>query len=270
MQIIKRIMCILIVFALLLTVSCNKKEFSLLYEKEQIAFIEIVEEQFDHSSNEHFQKTLIQIQDSKKFIQELEKIEYRNPSVIGEQKQFLGATFLAVKVFYSNGDYELFSSTTKLTYKKSDNSGYKYAAMGYFDSKQFYVFLNLYLSTVNNPTFPFLHSEDMISSIEIVDSYYLKGTGQVQNVHSEIQDIRKFLSDLNSISYSCATNNFGEYRYVEQGVKAIKIGYVNGDYELFTNDTRDIFISHTNSYCGNCYIGQFDTVGFNALLERYK
>ena len=264
---VKRIFCVLVICTTVMLSSCNiKKQYRLLHDETNISTIEIIEEFYDISTGTHSQHVLVVIDERAMFVERLLSMDYRENILSTDPRSFSNNT-LAVKIVYDNGDYELLNNGTKALYYKGTDTFKNYAPMGSFDDFQFNSLLDSYLSKAEHPKFNLLNVESQITAVEIVDSYYESGAGRVQNVHCVIKDIGAFFDDLEALPYSYVNN--ASQNYIKEDVLAIKISYENGDYELITENLRDIYIKSSDNYFGGSYIGSFDSKSFSNLLIKY-
>ena len=103
-------------------------------DNNQIVRIEIVEADYN-TFNKESQRVLFSITDFGDFLDELGSINYKshfyNGAVMG-----LNNRSLAIKITYSNEEYEVFNDSLKSSY--TNNQGYKLRVTGFYDDEEFY------------------------------------------------------------------------------------------------------------------------------------
>lgn len=137
-----RLLCLCQLLCLALLSSCQRTAYIFMHPREEIMSVEIVEADYDASSGEASQQTLVAIKDKDSFLNKLEKIGYKNRLIGGPTG--IDDRYIAVKISYKNGDYEVFDYGARSEYTSSE--GYDvYLGFGSFSKEAFYGLLAEYL-----------------------------------------------------------------------------------------------------------------------------
>ena len=240
-----------------------RSEYEFLYDTSEITSVEIVEAYTDYSLDcVRVQNLLVKIEDKDDFLKKINEIYYTDV-VFGTYINGIVNSTVAVKVKYSNGDYELFRSAARAV---CQNGNYdEYAWIGQFDSEQFKEFIMYYLATATDPVYYYIHDKSRIISVEIVTEDYK------ENPENSIvvENYNEFLSEFESLSYVYTNEKLYDGNYVENFDYAIKINYDNGDYELVISTAREQYLTYENLGLRNAYMGTFDATEFDALIGKY-
>ena len=111
-----------------------------------------------------------------------------------------------------------------------------------------------------------MHDSDKISSIEIIDTYQDAKYVPIQIPLAEVENVYVFLNKLDEIEYKYTLPSDRHNKTERRN--AIKINYINGDYEVIDHEWRDLYISELDEYISNAYIGEFDKASFDLLLSE--
>ena len=243
--------------------SCAKTEHRFIHSEETVSKVEIVE--YDNYSLREKAIVLAEITDCEAFLTDLKKITHkralRDPAGISQRT-------IAFKITYENGDYELFDHRR---YAEVFNGLYDGSGMiGYFEREQFYELMSSYLANVENAAFNLLHSDIPIASIDIIKTY-TENSKQHETVIATVDDRDDFISKLLEIDYTCFNDDLSQnskWQYTDKDI-AVKITYENGDYEVFSHNSREEYRAETDNYHPNVYIGTFNFEEFYSLLSEY-
>ncbi len=245
--------------------SCVRSTYKYMQDKSNISSISIVEASYSYDG-EAKQITLLEISDVDEFLDGLARVPYY-PAIAPPD----GITYnqLAIKIKYLDGEYELFNCYGESTCTKE--AYYVCTDTGYFDKERYKEFINSYVSKAENPKYNFLYPSSDIRHIEIVEAYYDDNDNAYKQTSlSSIENTQEFLASLYDIKYSYSAGVYDRQDYIREPTKAIKITYLNGDFEVFTNNIRDIYELQIDTYFSGAYIGEFQEDSFCNLLEQYN
>ena len=273
---IKVLALILIVCIAIQLTSCEKNNFEFLHESSEISSIEIVESRFDWEQNNYYANTLVRIDDKDSFLSELNGVAYRSSGIFAPVYSFSDSD-IGIKIMYLNGDFEvIYNKHGRVKYTTSDNVT-QTDNTGSFDGVEYNALLEKYFALCDDAKFYLMHNRTDIISIEIVDASYefdqeiQKGTYKRMAL-ANVDDIDAFLDKLNSIEYkyTLKENDRKDSIYKSEHRNAVKITYINGDFEVIDNEWRELYIeAKPNKDVPCAYIGEFDKEAFDALLNEY-
>lgn len=246
--------------------SCIRKKFKYMHDTSEIARIEVVEftREYDHALEKDVahQLTLATVADSDDFISRLSKIPHH--SFINGELLYIDHKCIAFKVSYSNGDYEVFTSSARAWYYSETDHLELFSIHSGFNSKKIGELMHSYVSDING-VYTFMHDVTEITRIEYVNITNEDGVSIVneegQKTHeviNEIADIDEFIRDQQSMRYIYEFDP--EYEDAERPStgKCFIITYANGDYEHF-NQSRRIEASIRDD--GNGYYKDYVNMG---------
>ena len=241
-------------------------------DESDVVSVEIVECYYTIVDDKIFPstKSLAAVDDTALFMEDFKKIPYRIPILSDDPERF-DFCEIAIKFSFKNGDYQLVGNTAKSTrYKFQENVSSIYCVVGVFNEQQYNELIEKYMSLSNDPKFYFLHSQDMIDSIEIVDVCVDDGTNREINIVSKIDNVALFVNKIQNMpySYTLPTSKYDARTDEDDHLGVIKVNYTNGDYELIDHCWRNVFIKYTDEYICNAYIGEFDKASFDLLLSE--
>ena len=253
--------------------SCYKEYNYYIHDLSMVVKVDIVEYRYDGNENMPREKVLLTIDDVKSFTEELSLVRYKvtlSPPYSWEPAR------LGIKLTYENGDYQVISdSFGGVRYYNATNEYDSWYQSGYFEEEKYAALLNKYFTPCETPIFGFINDTAEIEKIEIVDAYYMSSSDSytqdsyTQDKIAEVKDISLFLDKMDDITYKYEVKNGKEEDDKQyEHHKAIKIYYTNGDYEIFDNNWRNVYIKATNQFVINAYIGEFNEDEFNALLKE--
>ena len=249
--------------------SCFATKYKFLYDTSEITTVEFVEYGYDWEQDASYQNVLVEIMDIEGFISDLSEIKYQHFSGAFEIIYFTHGD-LGIKIAYSNGDYEIISqSMAKELYTPNRNPDYSkpyHSTMGSLNETEYQNLLNKYFLPCENASFYLMHDNDKISSIEIIDTYQDAKYVPIQIPLAEVENVYVFLNKLDEIEYKYTLPSDRHNKTERRN--AIKINYINGDYEVIDHEWRDLYISELDEYINNAYIGEFDKDSFDALLNE--
>lgn len=132
--------------------------------------------------------------------------------------------------------------------------------------------LSIFVSTVImvscsfSHNYTYLHSEEMIVGIELVQFEIDNSDYTTFPSQKNIEDVDGFLSDFNRLDFY--KSSLGPVGIVENSL-VIKIVYENGDFELvhYNGQAKYTYELGSSNYCGR---GTFEKEQFNALIEKYR
>lgn len=132
--------------------------------------------------------------------------------------------------------------------------------------------LSIFVSTVImvscsfSHNYTYLHSEEMIVGIELVQFEIDNSDYTTFPSQKNIEDVDGFLSDFNRLDFY--KSSLGPVGIVENSL-VIKIVYENGDFELvhYNGQAKYTCELGSSNYCGR---GTFEKEQFNALIEKYR
>ncbi len=273
-----RLVSVFALIALVLNLaSCYYTKYRFIHDKSEITSIEIVENRYSVDDNVYkdYQNVLVSIDNVEEFLIEFESVPYKMPFYNGLVTSF-GNSEVGIKFIFKNGDYEILSSGIySLEYRK--DSGYDHAVsgiIGFFDDEKYEALVGKYLSKSESPKFYFMNDTGDISTIEIVDAYMSESEdGKLDFTYEKIvtiEDTESFLNELNSLEYrySLHKRRNGYVLSASEHKKAIKITYNNGDYEIFSDDWRDIYVCSMDKYINDAYIGNYEKAAFDEFLNQ--
>lgn len=245
-----------------------------MHNTSEISKIELVECGFGVEENTAYENVLVNIDDINGFIDDFSKVKYKRYLFPGTLLYFNYSDF-GIKITYENGDYEVIHGGRTTEYR-SDIDEYDICNVtGFFDDKQKDAFLRKYLSLCESPILYLMHDKSEIEKVEIVDAYAIndfptKADEHVQEMLAEVDDIELFINQLNQLEYNYQAEvnaSLGRFKETERR-NAIKIYYINGDYEIFGNNWRDFYVKWIDEYVNDAYIGEFDYSEFSSFLEE--
>ena len=250
--------------------SCIATKYKFMNDTSEISSIEFVECGYNWEEDDYYENKLAEVTEVEEFISDLSKIKYH--SIVGIVAGF-SDSLVGIKIIYSNGEYEIISEIARRAVYKPDLGCNYNAGMGRFDKTEYQNLLSKYFLPCENTSFYLMHDSDKISSIEIVDTYRETNTESrdyVQIPLAEVENTADFLCKLYEIEYKYTLQMGvpnGKYTKEERR-NAIKINYINGDYEVIDHEWRDLYVSELDEYISNAYIGEFDKDSFDALLNE--
>ena len=276
---IKKLISLLIFLSLMLQLSsCYITKYRFIHETDEIISIEIVENRYTYedSIRKDYQNVLVSVQDVDLFLEKFYSIPYKMPLFNGLVTSFRNSE-IGIKFKFSNGDYEIVSSGVyKLIYESAN--GYDHAVdgiIGFFDEEQFDALMVEYLCEFESPKLFLMNDRGDISSLEIVDAYMQELPNEnsklTYDTVAAVKDVEEFLDELYTLKYSYVLQELknGAVLKPNEHRKVIKITYNNGDYEIFDSNWRDIYVSQTDQYFNDAYIGEFEREQFDALINKY-
>ena len=275
----KKILSLVVVISTLLvsfTSYSIRTRFKFFGNESDIVSVDIIEAFYIQSNDTYAQHHILQINDIDSFLNKIDTVKYKT-SIYANIRPF-AESLIAFKISYSNGEYEFFDDTHRVSY--TEESGFHNFVFGSsFKTKAFYTVLFDYISesNVENQKFNYMRAREQISSIEIVERNHIEENGERKTTHTAVKDKEQFLFELENIEYTYINerqkrSNYGDTN-MHSTVTGIKITYSNGDFELFNHDTREIcyMISELNEHSSEktAYIGTFNEEQFNSLLAKY-
>ena len=278
-RLFKKLVAFVLFIGLILQLSsCYSTQYRFLHSTSEIVSIEIVENRYEIEDNIYndYQNVLASVENIDEFLNEFQSISYKMPLYNGLVLSF-GNSELGVKFTYANGDYEVLSSGVySLDY--CADSGYTYAlddVIGFFDTEQYDALVEKYLKKCDDPKFFIMNNAEFIQSIEILDTYMSGSSNEALDIAystvCDIEDVERFLDELYALeyNYTLSKEKTGTLITTTEHNFVIQISYINGDYEIFDSDWRNMYVSASELYLYNAYIGEFDKTSFDALLNEY-
>ena len=276
---IKKLISFLIFLSLMFQLSsCYRTKYRFIHETDEITSIEIVENRYTYEDGikKDYQNVLVSVQDVDLFLEKFYSIPYKMPLYNGLVTSFHNSE-IGIKFKFTNGDYEIVSSGVyKLVYESAN--GYDHAVdgiIGFFDEEQFDALMMEYLCEFEAPKLFLMNDRGDISSLEIVDAYMQELPDEnlklTYDTAAVVEDAEEFLDELYTLKYSYVLQEWRKGDVLERNEhrKVIKITYSNGDYEIFDSNWRDIYVSQTDQYFNDAYIGEFEREQFDALIKKY-
>ncbi|MBE6536979.1 MAG: hypothetical protein E7673_03390 [Ruminococcaceae bacterium] len=255
----KRLLVLILCSSLLLFYlsSCMVRvKFKLCEDENDIVSINISEVNYDVSRQYFRESVILKIDDTHDFMKRIHEITYKI-SLYGGPR---GIEFnsLAVKISYSNGNYEVFDDSLRSVYDVDD--GWHDLMPGSFDKKKFDDFLFGYIGNLDNQSFNYMRDKEDIVKIEIVET---ADRSSDDTVLCEIGDKDSFIKDFENLDYTYVNRSQNS----REGNRAVKIFYSDGSNEQIWYHYR---VQHANDNAvWGSYIGAFNEEQFNALIAKY-
>lgn len=284
----RRLGCVLLSCLMLLFLfsGCGRKK---AYEFEQdssnICAIEIVEVEFLPLPDTGIQfKALAFIENVEAFLSDFNRVTCYSKGALGYQPSGVDSGDIGIKVTYMDGEYEVIAQNAQSKYLStgSEMQFITWADCFSFDEEMFNNLLDKYTPPLS---YSLLRDKTMVSGIEIVElgEYNSEMDGMDTAILTKIEHRDEFIN--NFLSVPCRP--LGCSKRLEDGLKAIKISYSSGEYEIIAYNSRVTYVyqeylveNDDGTYekhdyydlklwgpqCGG-YL--FDQATFNAFLQQY-
>ena len=289
-DIMKKIRGVLIVILTICCISlfsaCGRKA---TYEFEQesgkICTIEIVEVEFLPLPDTGIQfKALAFIENVEAFLSDFNRVTCYSKGALGYQPSGVSSGDIGIKVTYMDGEYEVIAQNAQSKYLSmgSEMQFVTWADRFSFDEEMFNNLLDKYTPPLS---YSLLRDKTMVSGIEIVElgEYNSEMDGMDTAILTKIEHRDEFIN--NFLSVPCRP--LGRSKRMEKGLKAIKVSYSSGEYEIIAYNSRVTYVyqeylveNDNGTYekhdyynlelWGPQYGGYlFDQATFNAFLQQY-
>ena len=263
----KTIAALTLISTLFCLVSClGPRKFKYMHDTTEISRVEIVEVVYDCRADDLNILSLTEIPDVDEFVARLSDVKYR--AVFTDPFFFNRiAKGLAVKVSYSNGDYELFNTSSRARFYCDSGGLDLNVHADHFDEYEFKSMLQHYLQHTQ-AKYTRMYDSSEIEAIDYVKCNYENGKDSYE-VLAAIGDVPAFIADFDKLQYLYdAPGTDGREAMITSGEEAFRITYKNGDFELFNEKGREEVCS-LHSPKGAVNIGHFDSEQFSAFVKKY-
>lgn len=259
------LLLVLTIIALNLSGCLGRREFEYMHSTAEISMVEIVETSYNCKSDSFSTLSLAQISDVDEFVKRLSEVRYY--AILTDPFYFTDESkTLAIKISYSNGDYEVVSTVSKARFE-SENGDIDFAAPSdQFDSYQFDSMLQFYLQNTQ-AKYTLMYNISEVDAIDYVRCGFENGENFYE-VIVPINDAHLFIADMDSLRYFYnAPGTDSREGMIVSGDAAFRITYKNGDFELFNDKGRVEFCSlHGRK---TVHIGHFDSEQFEDFVQKY-
>ena len=255
--------------------SCaRKKPFEFLHDTSEIVKIEIVDFGclYEGGDFNDVIRASYQVEDIDAFLSDFKAADFKQG--VAYDGQFDNSR--AIKIVYSNGDYEFISVDVKSLTAYDD---YEDSIGWFYNNEQFVELLEKYSPPRDSgdiTVYSFMYPESEIVKIELVDVSYRHNRQFPisEKAAYPIEDTESFLSDFREVE--CRTGGWAKWdKLIDSEARMIKISYAHGEYEYidvdgylqhryyYTVEQSENYLTGPDSKC-------FNIEQFSALIEKYS
>ena len=255
--------------------SCaRKKPFEFMHDLSEIEKVEIVDFGclYDGCDFNDVIRASYPVEDINAFLSDFKAVDFKRGTA--HRGQFDNSR--AIKIVYSNGDYEFISVDVKSLTAYDD---YEDSIGWFYNNEQFVELLEKYSPPRDSgdiTVYSFMYPESEIVKIELVDVSYRHNRQFPisEKAAYPIEDTESFLSDFREVE--CRTGGWAKWdKLIDSEARMIKISYAHGEYEYidvdgylqhryyYTVEQSENYLTGPDSKC-------FNIEQFSALIEKYS